>query len=128
MPQEDTADYRTLFLDDIPLLDTRSPLEYSQGAFPLAQNIPLMSDEERHLVGIRYKEAGQEAAIALGNELVTGDTRRQRLQAWLAFTRNHPDGYLYCFRGGPPQAAIAARSASADHHENSRGNHRDDCA
>jgi tRNA 2-selenouridine synthase len=59
-----------------------------------------MSDTERELVGTCYKNAGQEAAIALGRQLVTEDLQQQRTAAWLAFSKANPEGYLYCFRGG----------------------------
>ncbi|MGB0712781.1 MAG: tRNA 2-selenouridine(34) synthase MnmH [Gammaproteobacteria bacterium] len=95
-----TDDYRRLFLDDIPLLDVRAPVEFAQGSFPLAENVPIMDDEDRHTIGIRYKEAGQEAAIALGAERVQGEIRERRVAAWLDFARRHPEGVLYCFRGG----------------------------
>lgn len=100
MMRSDTADYRELFLSGVPLLDTRAPIEFAKGAFPGAINLPLMSDAEREAVGTRYKNQGQEAAIALGHELVGGETKAQRVQAWGEFARAHPDGYLYCFRGG----------------------------
>ena len=96
----DTHHYRELFLNDVPLMDARAPIEFSKGAFPGALNLPLMNDEERHLVGICYKQHGQDAAIALGNKLVSGQLKQARLQAWAQFTQDHPDGYLYCFRGG----------------------------
>lgn len=97
---QDTRDYLSLFLKQTPLLDVRAPVEFQRGAFPTAINLPLLEDEERHLVGIRYKEAGQDAAIALGRQLVTGATRAARTRAWRAWCEAHPDGYLYCFRGG----------------------------
>ena len=89
-----------LFLNDTPLMDVRAPVEFRQGAFPNATNLPLLDDEQREAIGIRYKEAGQESAIELGLELATPDIREQRLRAWSDFARAHPDGYLYCFRGG----------------------------
>ncbi len=98
--REDTADYRALFTEDVPLLDTRAPVEFARGAFPTAFNLPLMTDEERHQVGICYKEHGQAAAIELGHELVSGETREARIAAWCDFARQHPTGYVYCFRGG----------------------------
>ena len=52
-------------------MDVRAPVEFAKGAFPRSVNLPLMSDEERHLVGIRYKESGQDSAIELGAELLT---------------------------------------------------------
>lgn len=96
----DTADFRQLFLNDTPLIDTRAPVEFAQGAFPTAVNLPLMTDDERAQVGLCYKRRGQQAAIALGHELVQGEAKASRVQAWADFARNHPEGYLYCFRGG----------------------------
>lgn len=94
------SDYRQLFLTDTPLLDVRAPVEFAKGAFPASVNRPLMNDEERHLIGIRYKQADQQSAIALGAELVTPELREQRVAAWAEFARENPNGALYCFRGG----------------------------
>lgn len=94
------VDYRSLLLNSKPLIDVRAPIEFTRGAFPAAVNLPLMTDEERHLVGIRYKQAGQESAIALGAELISDAERQLRTERWLAFVNRHPDGALYCFRGG----------------------------
>lgn len=96
----DTADYRTLFLNDVPLMDMRAPVEFLRGAFPHAHSLPLMTDEERAQVGTCYKQRGQAAAIELGHQLVGGETREERLARWCDFARQHPQGYLYCFRGG----------------------------
>ncbi|MEP4486159.1 MAG: tRNA 2-selenouridine(34) synthase MnmH [Halioglobus sp.] len=96
----DTDDYRGLFLADTPMMDMRAPTEFTHGAFPSAQNLPLMTDDERAQVGTCYKREGQAAAMELGHALVSGDVREARLQQWLAFARAHPNGYLYCFRGG----------------------------
>lgn len=96
----DTANYRALFLSDTPLVDARSPVEFAQGSFPGAVNLPLMTDGERAAVGTCYKESGQAAAIALGHKLVHGDIKAARVAAWLEFAQRHPNGYLYCFRGG----------------------------
>ncbi len=100
MRRSDISDYTSLFLQDTPLLDVRSPVEFAKGAFPTAVNHPLMNDDERRQVGICYKQTGQAAAIALGHRLVSDSTRQQRLKRWLDFAHNHPQGYLYCFRGG----------------------------
>ena len=97
---ENTSDYRHLFLQDIPLLDVRAPVEFSRGAFPMATNLPLLDDAQRAQIGIRYKHAGQEEAIRLGLELATPEIRAQRLQRWLGFRESNPEGFIYCFRGG----------------------------
>ncbi|PRD67997.1 tRNA 2-selenouridine(34) synthase MnmH [Malikia spinosa] len=95
-----TDEYRQIFLRGVPMLDLRAPVEFAQGAFPGAVNLPLMSDEERARVGTCYKQQGQDAAIKLGHQLVSGPLRAQRMAAWADFVRQHPDGVLYCFRGG----------------------------
>lgn len=93
-------DYRSLFLNETPLIDVRAPVEYSQGAFPNAVNLPLINDEERHAIGIRYAELGQDDAIKLGHELVQGEIKEKRISHWADFIQKHPGGALYCFRGG----------------------------
>ncbi|WKE65947.1 tRNA 2-selenouridine(34) synthase MnmH [Gallaecimonas kandeliae] len=89
-----------LLLAGTPLMDVRAPVEFAKGAIPNACNLPLMTDGERAKVGTRYKEEGQQAAIALGHELVRGKTKAERVQAWRAFAEANPQGALYCFRGG----------------------------
>lgn len=96
----DTADYRELFLTDAPMMDMRAPAEFSHGAFPTAHSLPLLTDDERAQVGTCYKRQGQAAAITLGHQLVAGATRAGRLARWSEFAHRHPQGYLYCFRGG----------------------------
>ncbi|WER46327.1 tRNA 2-selenouridine(34) synthase MnmH [Cupriavidus sp. WKF15] len=98
--REDTGDFRRLFLSGAPMMDVRAPLEFARGAFPGTVNLPLMDDEERHQVGLCYAQKGQEAAIELGHDIVSGELKAARIAAWAAFARAHPDGYLYCFRGG----------------------------
>lgn len=82
------------------LIDVRAPVEFAQGALPGAVNLPLMDDEERHLVGIAYKRHGQQAAIELGERLVRDGVRASRVAAWRRLVESHPDAIIYCFRGG----------------------------
>lgn len=96
----DTENYAQLFLNDTPLIDTRAPMEFAHGSFPNAVNLPLMSDEQRALIGTEYKKSGQQSAIALGHELVQGEAKDALIDAWKDFAHQHPNGYLYCFRGG----------------------------
>lgn len=98
LPQR--SDLKHIFLRSVPLLDVRAPVEFAQGAFPGAINAPLMDDAQRHQVGIRYKESGQNSAIELGHQLVRDEIKVARVHAWTAFARRNPEGVLYCFRGG----------------------------
>ncbi|MBS7660705.1 tRNA 2-selenouridine(34) synthase MnmH [Pseudomonas lalucatii] len=98
--RDNTSDYRRLFLDGVPMMDARAPVEFAKGAFPGVVNLPLMDDSERQRVGTCYKQQGQQAAIELGHQLVSGPLKAERIAAWAAFAEANPDGYLYCFRGG----------------------------
>ncbi|MBB2497519.1 tRNA 2-selenouridine(34) synthase MnmH [Aquipseudomonas ullengensis] len=98
--RDNTSDYRELFLSDVPMMDMRAPVEYAKGAFPNTVSLPLMTDIERQRVGTCYKQHGQQAAIELGHQLVSGQIKAARVEAWAAFAKAHPQGYLYCFRGG----------------------------
>jgi tRNA 2-selenouridine synthase len=98
--RNDSDNYLELFLDDVPMMDVRAPIEFVKGTFPCSVNIPLLDDQQREQIGIQYKNAGEEEAIELGLKLATPDIRARRLEQWLDFCRRHEQGYLYCFRGG----------------------------
>jgi tRNA 2-selenouridine synthase len=65
---------------------------------PAAINLPLMNDDERAAVGTCYKRQGPEAALALGHQLVSGETREARINAWREASLTHPEGFLCCAR------------------------------
>jgi len=98
--RDDSDNYRQLFLDDVPMMDVRAPIEFVKGAFPCSVNIPLLDDQQREQIGTQYKNAGEDEAIELGLKLATPDIRTQRIEQWLGFCKRHTQGYLYCFRGG----------------------------
>ena len=79
IPSEQFSD---LFMADTAFLDVRAEGEFAKGSFPGATNIPILTDEERHLVGKCYKEEGKDAAVALGHRLVAGETKDRRVAAW----------------------------------------------
>lgn len=98
--QRDTADIERIILEDIPLLDIRAPIEYERGRITDAVNVPLLDNEQREKIGTEYADNGQDAAIELGLELVTDELKEARIEQWRQFAESHPDGFLYCFRGG----------------------------
>lgn len=103
MPPDDLPiidDLHGLFLSGRPLLDVRAPVEFAEGAFPGAVNLPLIDDLERHEIGTAYAESGQAAAVELGEQLVSGPDRAARIARWETYLKDHPDAVLYCFRGG----------------------------
>jgi len=81
-------------------LDIRAPIEFFDGSLPGAINIPILSDQERHQIGVYYKQHGPEAAVKLGHTLVSGSIKADRVNKWIQFTKQNPDSLLYCFRGG----------------------------
>ncbi|UQB42114.1 tRNA 2-selenouridine(34) synthase MnmH [Thiomicrospira microaerophila] len=95
-----TDDFKAIVLANRPLIDVRAPVEFSKGCIPNAVNLPLMQDEERRLVGLAYKQQGQDAAIELGHRLLNPEVRQPRVDAWCQFKHQQPDAMLYCFRGG----------------------------
>ena len=92
--------YSKIFRENKNLLDIRAPIEFIKGSFPSSLNLPLMTDEERHQIGLCYKEKGQENAIKLGHELIKDGLKDHRVSNWLDFINNNPNGALFCFRGG----------------------------
>jgi tRNA 2-selenouridine synthase len=95
----DSAQFEELLLGPTQWIDVRAPVEFCEGAVPGAVNLPLLSDDERHQVGITYKQQGRESAIELGQRLVSGTVKQARLEAWLASARP-ATSVIYCFRGG----------------------------
>ncbi|MEY4629921.1 MAG: tRNA 2-selenouridine(34) synthase MnmH [Pseudomonadota bacterium] len=94
------------FLAELPrwiLLDVRSPAEFGEGHLPGAWNCPVLEDLERHQVGLKYKQEGQQAAIDLGVELVWS-AREGRANEWLRRALSGVTGerriLVSCWRGG----------------------------
>lgn len=88
-------------------VDVRAPVEFDAGAVPGALNLPLLNDDERHQVGLTYKEKGQAAAVELGHRLVSGVVRDERTRAWIAALQPE-NSVIYCFRGGMRSQIVQA--------------------
>lgn len=80
------------------ILDVRSPAEFEQGHVPGAQSLPLFSNEERHEVGLCYKQKGKDAAVRLGLGFVAPKMLGFIDQAELLCPERSL--VLYCWRGG----------------------------
>lgn len=91
----------------LPLIDVRSPLEFSRGHIPGAVNIPLFSDQERAEVGTRYQQAGKDAALLVGLDFV-GVKMSGFVKKLNAISRGKAkEVSLYCWRGGMRSASMA---------------------
>ncbi|WP_298440605.1 tRNA 2-selenouridine(34) synthase MnmH [uncultured Ferrimonas sp.] len=109
------AEYLPLLLNQTPIIDLRAPVEYRKGTLPGGISLPLMNDSERGKIGHCYKHKGQQAAIALGHQLVSGDIKTARVQAWAEQVAAQPDTVLCCFRGGMRSQISQQWLAAAGH-------------
>ena len=103
-----TDDFLSIVLNETPLLDVRAPIEFQKGAFINATNIAILEDEERHLVGTKYKEEGNTAAVKLAEELIQKQGQKLRIEKWKEYLQENPNALLYCFRGGQRSAISQA--------------------
>ena len=81
-------------------IDLRSEKEFHKGTIPGSVNIPILSNDEFENVGKEYKNKGQEAAINLGLQLVRGDLKNKRIDAWKNHLNKNPGCFIFCYRGG----------------------------
>ncbi len=100
MKNELFNDFKYIVSNNIPLIDVRAPIEFHKGSFRDAVNLPILNDEERHVIGIKYKQKGNEEATKLGMKLVSGDIKQKRVNDWLDFINKNDNAMLFCFRGG----------------------------
>ena len=99
-----TAENLDLVRNQTRLIDVRAPIEFKQGHMPNSINLPILTDEERHRIGIVYKQQGNEAAVRVGHKLVSGSVRAERIAGWLDACKDHPQTQVMCWRGGQRSA------------------------
>jgi tRNA 2-selenouridine synthase len=86
-------------LENINLIDVRSPSEYVHDHIPTSANIPLLDDEERAVVGTCYVQQGPKDARLLGVDIVSPKLP-QFIREFLKFKENNKMTVVYCWRGG----------------------------
>jgi len=86
-----------LKLPNTIFIDTRTPKEFQEDHIPGAINLPILSNDERAIVGTIYKQVSQQDAIQKGVEFFS-----QRLPDFLKEVTSHKDKTLIinCWRGG----------------------------
>ncbi|MFM7854113.1 MAG: tRNA 2-selenouridine(34) synthase MnmH [Flammeovirgaceae bacterium] len=82
----------------LPLVDVRSEGEYETGHIASAQNIPLLNNQERTVVGTAYKKQGRAVAIKEGFRLV--GPRLVEIVTAAEQLANSGELLAYCWRGG----------------------------
>lgn len=87
-----------LNISDAVIVDVRSEGEFEEARIPEAVNVPLLNDEERAMVGTRYKQVSPVSARRLGLEIVA-----PKLCGMVSEIDSLAPGrkvVLYCWRGG----------------------------
>ena len=90
---------------DLPLVDVRAPIEFNKGHIPGAQNIPLLTNDDRHRVGLCYRQKGHREAVKLGLTLV-GPRMAELAQSGLDAADDRAIA-VYCQRGGQRSQSMA---------------------
>lgn len=91
--------------EKIPVIDVRSPGEFESGHIPGAFNIPLFDDNERAVVGTRYKKDGRAEAILEGLKLI-GPSMYRKLEEAVRLSSNG-NLLVHCWRGGMRSESMA---------------------
>ena len=89
----------------IPIVDVRAPVEFTKGHIPGAVNIPLLTNEDRHQVGLCYRRNGHHAAVHLGLQLV--GPRMADLAQMGVETAVNGEIAVYCQRGGKRSQSLS---------------------
>jgi len=101
------TDFRNL---TSPIVDVRSPSEFSQGHWPGAINIPLFSDIERETIGKSYKKESRLKSILIGLKVTLPKTAKllDIIRKNLTNKKGSDESLrIYCWRGGMRSGAFA---------------------
>lgn len=95
-----------------PVIDVRSPGEYTHAHLPGAHSMPLFSDEERKVVGTTYKQISRETAIKTGLDYFGPKMRPmvEQVESILTAATSNPVSrsiLVYCWRGGMRSGAVS---------------------
>ncbi len=89
--------------------DVRTPAEFEKGHIPGVLNLPLLSNEERVVVGTTYKQEGRHPAILAGLQAI--GPRMHELVEQVQDVVGHPNEagevLVHCWRGGMRSGSVA---------------------
>ncbi|KWZ35250.1 tRNA 2-selenouridine(34) synthase MnmH [Burkholderia anthina] len=81
------------------IIDVRTPLEFAEDHIPGALNAPVLSNEERVLVGTMYRQVSPYEATRVGAAMVARNIARHLDTTFADRPRNWRP-LIYCWRGG----------------------------
>lgn len=90
-------------------IDTRTPKEFEHDHLPGAINLPILTNEERAIIGTLYKQVSQEKAIKQGMQFFS-----PKLPHFLERINQYKDREIifYCWRGGMRSRTVVALFAA----------------
>jgi tRNA 2-selenouridine synthase len=96
-----------LMREGIPVIDVRSPGEYTHARIPGAYSLPLFNDEERKIVGTAYKQESREKAIKIGVDFF-GHKMSKMIEEVEEWVKGKPARSIvvHCWRGGMRSAGV----------------------
>jgi tRNA 2-selenouridine synthase len=87
------------------IVDVRTPLEFAEDHIPGAINAPVLSNEERVIVGTMYKQVSPFEATRVGAALVARNIARH-LETTFADRPRNWRPLVYCWRGGKRSGSV----------------------
>ncbi len=87
------------------IIDVRTPLEFDDDHIPGAINVPVLSNEERVIVGTMYKQVSPFDASRVGAAMVSRNIA-QALDTTFAERPRNWRPLIYCWRGGTRSASM----------------------
>ena len=88
------------------ILDARSPAEFAVDHLPGALNWPVLSDDQRRIVGTLYVQTSPLEARKLGAAMVARNIA-DHLDRWIADKPRDWQPLVYCWRGGQRSGSLA---------------------
>ena len=88
------------------IIDVRSPAEFAEDHIPGAVNLPVLSNEERHIVGTQYKQVSTFTARRMGAAHISRNVAGH-LEEYFADKAPASQFLIYCWRGGMRSGSMA---------------------
>jgi tRNA 2-selenouridine synthase len=88
------------------VIDARSPAEFNEDHLPGAVNWPVLSNDERRIVGTEYKQISGFDARKIGAAMAARNIANH-IDGWVIDLPRHWKPLVYCWRGGDRSGTLA---------------------
>lgn len=101
-----TDDLRKLFYENIPIIDVRTPGEFKSTAVPNSVNLPLLTEDECHAIGIHFEGDTSIGVIEFAEDSINIVPTPKVIVTYKKFREKHPNAVLSCSKDGRRSAVI----------------------